>query len=395
MKLGIIGISTTDEEVIKKTTREKLDMQGGYSANICYTQKDWNEIIAEPEENTNKRILGNKSNKHHSVFGHGEISLYITGIPKLLAMYLNNEHEYNTSEKSARYTKMYPTEKELIIYEKWIGILEKKIKEIYPNEPFLTDAKIHKLAMENARYMISVFTPTKMEYSTSYRQWNYLYHFLIKLANNKNNLEIIELLKPSIKELINLLNESGIIDTSYGIEDYRNREFSLIVEDNDYKEIFERCYSTNYMASYASVAQQQRHRTLDYNIVIPKNNSFIIPPIIEGDLKLESMWLSDITSLSNLYPQGMLVQVNETGKYEDFILKLQERLCSTAQLETCMQNYKTLLKYTKNLRESNDIRNKKILAQLEKYEIGARCLTGYSCGSPCGFKEGISLTRKI
>lgn len=50
MKLGIIGISTTDEEVIKKTTKEKLDMQGGHSANICYTQKDWNEIIAEPEE---------------------------------------------------------------------------------------------------------------------------------------------------------------------------------------------------------------------------------------------------------------------------------------------------------------------------------------------------------
>jgi len=50
------------------------------------------------------------------------------------------------------------------LYEKWIGIFERKIKSDYPNEKFLSDSKIHKLAMENARYMISVMTPTKMEY---------------------------------------------------------------------------------------------------------------------------------------------------------------------------------------------------------------------------------------
>lgn len=395
MELKIIGISTTDEKVIKEATREKLDLQGGHSANICYTERDWEEIVAEPFEKTESRIIGNKENNHGSVFGHGEISMYITGIPKLLAMYLNNEHEYNTSEKSARYTKMYPTERELVLYEKWIKIFEKEIKASYPNEKFLSDTKIHKLAMENARYMISVMTPTKMEYTTSYRQWNYLYHFLIKLGQNKQNIEIIEMLKPSIKELKDLLKGSGIIDTTYGIEDYRDREFSLIVLDNDYPETFGRCYSTNYMASFASVAQQHRHRTLDYNIVIPEEKTFIVPPIIDNDSKLKEMWLSDIASLSNLYPQGMLVQTNETGKYEDFILKLQERLCSCAQLETCMQNYQTLLKYTKALRESTDIRDKKILEKLEKYEVGARCLSGYHCANPCGFKEGINLTRKI
>lgn len=394
MELKIIGITSTDEKVIEETTREKLDLQGGHSANICYTQRDWEEIVSEPFEKTESRIIGNKQNNHGSVFGHGEISMYITGIPKLLAMFLNNEHEYNTSEKSARYTKMYPTEKELILYEKWITILENKIKQVYPNEPYL-EPKIHKLAMENARYMISVMTPTKMEYTTSYRQWNYLYHFLIKLGQNKQNIEIIEMLKPSIKELKDLLKESGIIDTSYGIEDYRDREFSLIVLDNDYREMFGRSYSTNYMASFASVAQQQRHRTLDYNIVIPEERTFVVPPIIENDSKLKEMWLYDIASLSNLYPQGMLVQTNETGKYEDFTLKLQERLCSAAQLETCMQNYQTLLKYTKALRGIEDKRNKKILEELEKYEVGARCLAGYRCANPCGFKEGISLTRKI
>ncbi len=395
MTVDITGITTTDQETIQNTTREMLDLQGGHSANICYTQRDWKEIILEPAEKTQDRILANKENNHGSVFGHGHITLYITGIPKLLAMYLNNEHEYNTSEKSARYTKMFPSERELLLYEKWIGIFERKIKSDYPNEKFLSDSKIHKLAMENARYMISVMTPTKMEYTTSYRQWNYLYHFLNKLGQNEQNLPIIEILKPSIQELRDLLKNTGIIDLSYGIEDYRKREFSLIVKDNDYEEFFKRSYSTNYYASLSQVAQEQRHRTLDLNISIPESPLFYLPPKLEDDAILTREWFNDIASVADLYPQGMLVYVNETGKYEDFILKLQERLCSCAQLETCMQNYQTLLKYTKALRESTDPRDKKILKELEIYEVGARCLSGYKCANPCGFKDGINLSRKI
>ena len=102
MKVEVVAVTSTDEEVIKKTTKEDLELTGGHSANICYTQKDWEEIIKEDYQRTENRIKGNKLNNHHSVFGHGHISLYISGVPKLLAMLLNNEHEYNTSEKSAR-----------------------------------------------------------------------------------------------------------------------------------------------------------------------------------------------------------------------------------------------------------------------------------------------------
>ena len=35
-----------------------------------------------------------------------------------MAMILNNEKEYNTSEKSARYTKMKPSEEEEKLYNK-------------------------------------------------------------------------------------------------------------------------------------------------------------------------------------------------------------------------------------------------------------------------------------
>ena len=142
MKVDVVAITSTDEEVIKKTTKEDLELAGGYSANICYTQKEWKEIVKEDYQRTKNRIEGNKANNHHSVFGHTHISLYISGVPKLLAMLLNNEHEYNTSEKSARYTKMMPTQEELAIYEKWVTILEQEIKKAYPNEKYLNDQGI-------------------------------------------------------------------------------------------------------------------------------------------------------------------------------------------------------------------------------------------------------------
>ena len=36
-----------------------------------------------------------------------------------------------------------------------------------------------------------------------------------------------------------------------------------------------------------------------------------------------------------------------------------------------------------------------IKSMLEKYNNGARCTSGYKCKNPCGFKEGIDLSREI
>lgn len=389
----IIAISTTNPDVIEETSVKDLELQAGYSANICYTNKQWSQIVKEDYDKTERRILGNKKNHHHSVFGHGHVSIYFTGMPKLLAMLLNNENEYNASEKSARYTEMKPTEREFALYEKWTSILEEKIKSVCPSNKFLDDKKIHKLAMENARYMISVMTPTQMEYTTSFRQWNYLYDFASQMLEEKTSNRVIQMLKPSLEEFIDVLDQTGII--THDIHDYHHRDFSLIVDDNDYIENFGRSYSTNYKATSACVAQQQRHRSLNFNAVFPTIDEFFIPPILEGDTKLEALWLKDIASVAELVPQGKLLMVNETGTYENFALKLEERLCTNVQLETCLQNYKTLLKYVRALRESEDLRNLKILDKLEPYTKGARCLSGYICTNPCCFQDGIHLTRKI
>ena len=249
--------------------------------------------------------------------------------------------------------------------------------------------------MENARYFISILTPTKMEYTTSFRQLNYIHHFCLKLLEDKSNSILIELLKPSVEEFAYNLEKTSYITTD--LKDYRNRSFSLIKDNNDYPEYFGRCYSTNYLASFAEVAQQQRHRTLDYSISYPKLINYYIPPIIEENEELKKSWFNDMYCLQSkkMIPQATLVNVNETGKYEDFILKLQERLCTAAQLEITVQCKKTLEKYIASLRQEKDMRLQNILTELENMNKGARCLSGYNCTEPCQFKEGINLTRKI
>ena len=66
------------------------------------------------------------NNGHHSVYDHTYINFNIQNIPKILAMVLNNEKQYTTSEKSARYTKITPgensviTKEEVDLYNKWL-----------------------------------------------------------------------------------------------------------------------------------------------------------------------------------------------------------------------------------------------------------------------------------
>ena len=195
---------------------------GGKAAGICYMPDDYLESSIQDEVKATKRAEFNTQNGHHSVFDHGHISMLIC-TTKMCAMILNSLGVYATSEKSARYTVMKPeTDLELQMYNKWTDKFQKEILEKYPNtddtilntrlckklgienKKIVKDNKIcvsldnikhmknseellnvydeleklkcsdtlpsRKLAMENARYMISVFTPTTMMYTISYRQ---------------------------------------------------------------------------------------------------------------------------------------------------------------------------------------------------------------------------------
>ena len=369
----------------------------GKIAGVCYDKEGFSHLENEPEEKTLRRVNRTLNNGHHSVYDHISISLNLQNIPKILAMVLNNESQYTTSEKSARYTEIERkddsiiTEEEARLYNKWICLFKAKIKEKYGN--IYSDSKIQKLAQENARYLVTVFMPTQMIYTTSLRQINYLASWLQDYINYLDmNLEFNKKLALSINQLLENLDGLNILDDRL-MKNAKHRKLSLFGKNlDDREEYFGSVYSTLYDGSFSSLAQAQRHRTLDYQMEMNDNKKYFIPPIIEDDPMLVAEWLEDINSVGYVNPQGEFVKISELGTYDNFILKCKERLCSAAQLEIMLQTRDTLLKYQKALEESKN----PLADDIKQYTYGARCtFPDFECSKSCNFNEGIRLVRKI
>ena len=382
MEVKIIGSSKPGYQI----TKEEAVIFSGKSAGICYMPDTIETLFNEPEEKTIKRANATLNRGHHSVFDHITINLALSNIPKILAMILNNEGMYTTSEKSARYTKMQASERESKLYEKWIEKFSKEIEKEYPE---IEEKPRIKLAQENARYLISVFTPaTIMEYSVSFRQLNYIASFFKNFIENEPNTEFNKMLKPFLAEFNNQIEDLLIPNLNANV---KQRKLSLFASRN-YKEEFGECYSCNYYGTFAQLAQAQRHRTLRYNMQIEENPKFYVPKIIENNEELKKEWLEDINSLKDLFPQGMLVKINERGTVEDFILKCKERLCGCAQLEIMLQSKEILDKYIASTKETNEY----VYEYLLPYQKGVRCtFKGWKCTSPCLWGAKNSLVRKI
>ena len=368
----------------------------GRIAGVCYDKEGFEHLEKEDISNTQKRINNTLENDHHSVYDHIMINFNIVGIPKILAMVLNNEHQYTTSEKSARYTDVtykngsILTEREVTLYNKWNERFKELIKENYPD---FTNFKIKTLAQENARYLITVFVPTEMVYSTTLRQINYIASIMQKYIeeHNESNDYLEKNLSLCMQGFIKELDRLNVLDKRL-MHNSKNRNISLFGKDLEKREeIFSHIYSVNYEASYASLAQAQRHRTLFYQMERMDEKKYFVPPILNKKEEYIKEWTQDIKSVSNVVPQGEIILINETGTYDNFILKTKERLCTAAQLEVMKATRDTLLKY-KDALEKNDNYLKE---DIKKYVKGARCTFGYNCTKKCNFKEGITLEREI
>ena len=368
----------------------------GRIAGVCYDKEGFEHLEKEDISNTQKRINNTLENDHHSVYDHIMINFNIVGIPKILAMVLNNEHQYTTSEKSARYTDLtykngsILTEREVTLYNKWNERFKELIKENYPD---FTNFKIKTLAQENARYLITVFVPTEMVYSTTLRQINYIASIMQKYIeeHNESNDYLEKNLSLCMQDFIKELDRLNVLDKRL-MHNSKNRNISLFGKDLEKREeIFSHIYSVNYEASYASLAQAQRHRTLFYQMERMDEKKYFVPPILNKKEEYIKEWTQDIKSVSNVVPQGEIILINETGTYDNFILKTKERLCTAAQLEVMKATRDTLLKY-KDALEKNDNYLKE---DIKKYVKGARCTFGYNCTKKCNFKEGITLEREI
>jgi len=366
-------------------TKEAAVDFSGKSAGICYLPDTLEKLFVEPVERTVKRANGNIVSGHHSVFGHPTYNLTLEGVPKILAMILNNEKKYNTSEKSARYTIMEPSEEERVLYEKWITIYQEQISKSYPN---FDEKRVKKLAQENARYLISVFTPaTVMEYTVDFVQLNYIINWSKDYIEKEKETPFSLKLKEELKEFLDALPDLEVEGLDSRV---KNREFSLFARRSNRDEEFGENYSVNYLASFAQLAQAQRHRTLSYEMTLLDTPMYYIPPIIRNT-DFEKEWLEDISSLQEYFPQGMLVQVNERGTIENFVLKCTERLCGCAQLEIMQQTEITMKRYLDAVKDKTALYN-----YLLPYSKGARCtFPGWKCNSPCIFGGKNAMHRII
>ena len=385
MKIKVIA-STKVGYVLSK--EEAVDFSGK-SAGICYLPDTVETLFAEPTEKTKRRANGNIKSGHHSVFGHPTYNLCFEGIPKILAMILNNEKMYNTSEKSARYTHMEPSPQEKELYEKWIQIFSEQISLNYPN---FEEKRVKKLAQENARYLISVFTPaTVMEYTVNFGQLNYIINWAKDFVAGNVEMAQNETFKIKLKQCLEEFLQAMPDLEVEGLDSrLKNRSFSLFAKRENRYEEFGENYSVNYLASFAQLAQAQRHRTLSYEMTLLDKPQYYVPPIIKNT-KLVEQWNRDISSLAEFYPQGMLVHVNERGTIENFVLKCTERLCGAAQLEIMEQTKEIMDRYLEAIKEKPELYN-----YLLPYSNGARCtFPGWKCNSPCIFGGKNAMNRIV
>ena len=150
-------------------------------------------------------------------------------------------------------------------------------------------------------------------------------------------------------------------------------------------------YATTYNASFAELAQAQRHRTINYNMKVLEGQ-FYVPEILKDSESFVELWLSDLKELADNYPQATLLEINEMGTLDAFALKLKERKCTFAQLEINNVCNEVLKKYVHALRIKVHPRVEEMIA----YTKGSRCtFPDFKCTAPCNFALGINETRRI
>lgn len=366
-----------------KTVDEALKFARA-AARVCYSKYDFDDLL--DEEDKSGLIERTLKYGHHSPFDHIKLTFYFKNLPKFGAMILNNERPYTTSEKSARYTVMELDPEMQEIYDKWMKIFDKRIKEDYPK---LDDMKIKKLAQENARYFTSVFTPTKMLHTLSFRQLSYIIHFFKNFIDNADDSEFNRKVKEFMKDFnsqLDYLYEERLAPAM------KKRDLSIFAKKKDPQEMFGEVYSTNFDISFAALAQAHRHRTLNFQMqpVSLEDIKFFVPPILNTE-ELKQEWLDDMDKVKEGFPQATLVRVNETGTFTDFLSKITERVCGHAQWEVMDVSAKQIKKYIAATEKSNP----GIHAKLQDYDKGPKCTyPEIKCTEPCPFgpKEGRSRT---
>lgn len=401
-KIQTIALTKEIEKMSAKELNYEQTLLGGKFAGTCYAKEGYATIRTQPAEKAINRAVSTAKCGHHSVFQHGMINMEII-CPKMIAMLLNSIGVSNTSEKSARYTQMHPeTKREQELYDKWHDIIYQEIMHHYENR--LSEKEADKLAYENARYMISVFCETSMVYSLPFRNVFYVLDWIKEMRKNLAQMEGT-FNKRLDKELELLETEFLGVVGEESFHDNKNEYFRFMPVqatgeyDDDNQEYYGDVYTAKFLATFAQVAQQQRHRTtrvkINFSGKNPNEFGFFVPPIIKGT-DYEEEWIKDIESVGEVYPQGMLVSVTEQGLFEDFALKCKERMCGRAQLEIMQVTEKMVERFIENRSMLSKANQKRLDNITEDNKPCARCgYDDFNCVEGCTWGKKGALSRLI
>lgn len=386
MEMRIAAI-TDNKSRIEYTDILKAEVFSGVMAGICYMSDNYDNL-ASKQKAAFKRYNNTIKNGHHSISEHVYITVILENASKAIAMILNSLQAYNTSEKSGRYTNLSEGD---VLYKKWYDIFLKKLGD-------------SKLAMENARLVLSVFKKaTTFAYTASLSRWNYIADWCDRFISIKDNykadgfynnlLEDIILLRDFIKKII---KDDNFVDT-------KNQEFDFIlnyvgsnnpvsylknIPDNYFSA--GATYTASYEMSFAALAQAERHRTLKYNIIVPdvRDIKYYIPECIQGT-EYEKEWLIDLSCKNDEYPQAAMVKVIERGDTEKFLLKCTERICVKAQTEiryNTIETFKKFIEFSEKESFESEIVKNMIQPYLtsDGYPKTKCSLISGGCQAPCG-----------
>lgn len=391
-------IASTKEGYVADS--EELFNLGGKVAGICYGRGDYFDPSVSSDEAGARRAKAVARDGHHSCFEHSYMTVEFKNIPKLIVMLLNSIGLYATSEKSARYTTMRGiTDREEELYNSWQEKFKKLIAKAYPDMP---EQMVEKMALENARYMLSVMVNTQLAYTTSYNNWCYLREWFKKLKAELEELDVrnctyaIYKFYLSCCEMVDVIDSLGFSDS---IKDPRNRNFEFIMGNHNIEhQYFGDTYCFLYDASLATLGQIERHRVSVCNIQTNKKPSsrYYVPAIIRGT-EFEADWISDLESISDNIPQATMIKVAERGITERYAWKMRERLCGSAMNEIKDITANCLEQMVKSDNISPEIRKQSI--ELFTDEAGKaipRCKTGaYVCTRKCFYGPENAISRKV
>jgi thymidylate synthase ThyX len=389
---------------------EKMATFSGKMAGICYMKDTYFNSSVSDNVKAYNRFKKVANTGHHSIADHSHITLLFENIPKMTAMILNSLGSYTTSEKSGRYTIMEDSGRNKELYDKWYEIFFKLILSVYPDFDNQLDGTVDenlrkKLAQENARYMLSVFAPaTTMSYTVSLRQLSYIVQWCKDWVEKRKNLtcRIFDMhIYNCINELYTNLIKLNLHNDC--IQDNKGRTFNFLAKQTHYniwqaEESFSESYLIKYKVSFACLAQEQRHRTIDYFMVYDGagKQSYYVPEILkhcENSEELIKEWINDLESLVDTFPIATKVGVVEVGSISNFMLKCDERLCGRVQLETMNNCLTNLYRFERTIHKSDFMRQ-----QLERHfnEHGPIMKCGnIACKEPCRWGGKNAITRYI